>query len=107
MKALVFSDSHGALNSAIEMLTREKDCPLVFFLGDGARDFQRLTEIFPDRKFIGVKGNNDFHYSLETEAYKHIDGVTVMACHGHIFDVRFSLTSLLRKAQSVMAHVVL
>lgn len=107
MKALVFSDSHGAINAAIEMLTREKDCPIVFFLGDGAREFERLTEIFPDRKFIGVKGNNDFNYSLETEAYKHIDGVTIMACHGHIFDVRYTLTSLIKKAEGVRAHVAL
>lgn len=107
MKALVFSDSHGALNAAIEMLTNEKDCPVVFFLGDGARDYQRLTELFLDRKFIAVKGNNDFHYSLETEAYKHIEGVTVMACHGHIFDVRYTLSALLRKAESVRAHIAL
>lgn len=107
MKAIVFSDSHGAVNAAIEMLTREKDCPVVFFLGDGARDFARLQELFPDRQFIGVKGNNDFHYSLETEAYKHIDGVTIMACHGHIFDVRYTLTALLKKAEGVRAHIAL
>ncbi len=107
MKALVFSDSHGATNAAIELLTREKDCPVVFFLGDGARDFARLKEIFPDRQFIGVRGNNDFHCSLETEAYKHIDGVTLMACHGHIFDVRYTLSSLLKKAEGVRAHIAL
>ncbi len=107
MKALVFSDSHGALNAAIEMLTIEKDCPVVFFLGDGARDMQRLTEMFPERKFIAVKGNNDFYSSFETEAYKHIDGVTIMACHGHIFDVRYTLTSLLKKAEGVRANIAL
>lgn len=107
MKALVFSDSHGALNAAIEMVTREKDCLTVFFLGDGARDLQRLIELFPDRKFIAVKGNNDFHSSLETEAYNHFEGVTIMSTHGHIFDVRYTLSSLLKKAQSVRAHVAL
>ena len=107
MKALVFSDSHGATNDAVEMLMREKDCPIVFFLGDGAREFEKLKELFPDRKFMGVKGNNDFHYSLETEAYKHIDGVTIMACHGHIFNVRYTLSTMLEKAQSVRAHIAL
>ena len=107
MKALVFSDSHGALNAAIEMVTREKDCLTVFFLGDGARDLQRLIELFPDRKFIAVKGNNDFHSSLETEASNHFEGVTIMSTHGHIFDVRYTLSSLLKKAQSVRAHVAL
>ena len=34
MKVLVFSDSHGALNLAEEMLRREADCPVVFFLGN-------------------------------------------------------------------------
>lgn len=107
MKALVFSDMHGMTTFAADMLEKEKDCSLVFFLGDGVRDTERLREKYPDKKFIIVKGNNDFSCSAETEAYKHIDGVTIMACHGHLFDVRYTLTSLLNKAHSVRAHVAL
>lgn len=107
MKALVFSDLHGMTTAMITMLEKENDCPLVIFLGDGSDDVEKIQKNYSQKKFIMVKGNNDFHSSLENEAYKYISGVTVMMCHGHVFDVRFSLRTLLSKAQSVMANVVL
>ncbi len=107
MKALVFSDLHGLRGFAVDMLEKEKDCDIVFFLGDGASQVEALSELYPAKKFVMVKGNNDFSCQLDTEAYKHIDGVTIMACHGHLFDVRYTLTSLLRKAQSVRANIAL
>ncbi len=107
MKALVFSDIHGFYNVGIEMLEKEKDCDTVFFLGDGVRDAEKLRNIYSDKKFIIVKGNNDYSSPAETEAYRHIDGVTVMACHGHLFDVRYTLNTLLKKAEGVRANIVL
>lgn len=107
MKVLVFSDSHGAVNFIDEMLLKEKDCQTVFFLGDGMSEMQRITARYPDRKFVCVKGNNDWHSNADTEAYKYIDGVTFMACHGHRFNVRFSLRELLASAESVRADVAL
>lgn len=107
MKILVFSDSHGRTDFMNIMLKRESDCKLVFFLGDGLRDVEKYEECYPDVKFIKVKGNNDFYANCETEAYKYIDGVTIMACHGHILDVRETLTPLLKKAESVRAHIAL
>lgn len=107
MKVLVFSDSHGAVNNINEMLLKEKECQTVFFLGDGSDDVSRITDRYPERKFITVKGNNDWHSDADTEAYKYIDGVTIMSCHGHKLDVRFSLRKLLEAAQSVRANVAL
>lgn len=107
MKVLVFSDSHGASALAAEMLRREADCKTVFFLGDGTNEAERLRDIHTDKKFILVKGNNDWYSQADTEAYKYIDGVTVMACHGHKFNVRFSLRELLMSAQSVRANIAL
>ncbi len=107
MKALVFSDLHGMTNAAVDMLEKEQDCPLVIFLGDGVRDVEKLSKIYSDRKFIIVKGNNDFSCQQQSEAYKYIDGVTLMMCHGHLLDVKFSLRKLLNKAESVMANVAL
>ena len=107
MKVLVFSDSHGAVNYIDEMLFKEKDCQTVFFLGDGMSEVTRIMARYPERKFIVAKGNNDWHSDADTEAYKYIGGVTIMACHGHIFNVRFSLRELLSSAQSVRANVAL
>jgi putative phosphoesterase len=107
MKVLVFSDSHGALPFANEILRKESECETVFFLGDGIDEAEKMRDRYPDKKFIIVKGNNDWYSQADTEAYKYIDGVTIMACHGHKFNVRFALRNLLTSAQSVRANVVL
>ena len=107
MKVLVFSDSHGALPFANEILRKESECETVFFLGDGIDEAEKMRDRYPDKKFIIVKGNNDWYSQADTEAYKYIDGVTIMACHGHKFNVRFALRDLLTSAQSVRANVVL
>lgn len=107
MKVLVFSDSHGALPFANEILRKESECETVFFLGDGIDEAEKMRDRYPDKKFIIVKGNNDWYSQADTEAYKYIDGVTIMACHGHKFNVRFALRDLLASAQSVRANVAL
>ena len=107
MKVLVFSDSHGALNLTDEMIYKEKECDTVFFLGDGIAEAEKMKERYPDKKFILVKGNNDWYSQVDTEAYKYIDGVTIMSCHGHKFNVRFSLRDMLMSAQGVRANLVL
>lgn len=107
MKVLVFSDSHGALPFANEILRKESECETVFFLGDGIDEAEKMRDRYTDKKFIIVKGNNDWYSQADTEAYKYIDGVTIMACHGHKFNVRFALRDLLTSAQSVRANVAL
>ena len=107
MKVLVFSDSHGASGLVEEMLRKEKDCSTVFFLGDGIDEAEKMKDRYKDKKFILVKGNNDWYSQTDTEAYKYIDGLTIMSCHGHKFNVRFSLRSLIDSAESVRANIVL
>lgn len=107
MDILVFSDSHGRKDNALRMLEKEKDCKTVFFLGDGEREALLLKETFKDKTFICVRGNNDYASSFEDVAYKHIDGVTIMACHGHSLDVRFSRRTLFYKASDVRGHLAL
>ena len=107
MDILVFSDSHGRTDNVRIMLEREKDCKTVFFLGDGEREAELIKAEYKDRNLICVRGNNDFSSDYQTEAYKHIDGVTIIACHGHSFDVRFSRRKLFYKAADVRAHLAL
>lgn len=107
MKVLVFSDSHGASTLAEEMLNKEKECSMVFFLGDGIEEAEKMRDRYTDKKFILVKGNNDWYSHIDTEAYKYIEGLTIMSCHGHLLNVRFALRSLLNAAESVRANIVL
>ena len=105
MKVLVVSDRHGMVSVLVRMIERESDCKTVFFLGDGARDIEYCKNLFPDRQFIAVRGNNDWGSDFEDEAYKYIEGNTVIAVHGHNFSVRYGLSDLAAKAESVRANV--
>lgn len=106
-KILVFSDSHGRMEYVTRILDKEPECKTVFFLGDGMREVENVVPLYPDRKFILVKGNNDFQFYAEQYAYKHIEGVTFMSCHGDALSVRYTLRELFNKAHSVRANVAL
>lgn len=106
-KILVFSDSHGRTEYVMRMLDKETECQTVFFLGDGLNEVEKVRQLYPDKSFIAVKGNNDFQFYAEQYAYKHIDGVTFMACHGDMLSVRYTLRELFNKAHSVRANVAL
>ena len=70
-------------------------------------DIEKVKPDYPDKKFITVKGNNDFYYQENREAYKYIDGVTIMACHGDAFGVRSTLRELINKTASVRGNLAL
>lgn len=107
MNILVLSDSHGRRDFMMHVLEKEKYCDLVFFLGDGLTDAQKCAELYPEKKFMMVRGNNDLDRNVDTEAYKYVNGITIMACHGHIPNVRVTLTELFESAKSVRANLVL
>lgn len=89
------------------MLSKETDCNQVIFLGDGMKEVDWVRDFYPEKKFICVRGNNDWDFAVSGEAYKHFSGVTVFACHGDAYSVRTTLTPLFRKASSVLASLAL
>lgn len=107
MKIIVFSDSHGYKNKVITMLEREKDADFCFFLGDGLRETEDAAELYPGISFIMVKGNNDLYSMRNDIAYKYIDGLTFVACHGDSFNVRSGLFDLLEHTKGVKGDIAL
>ncbi len=107
MKILVYSDSHGCKSNVLSMLDKEKDADFCFFLGDGIGEAQECAEIHPHIKHIMVKGNCDYYSMGSTIAYKYIDGLTFVACHGHEFNVKRWLTDLIEQTKSVRGNIAL
>ena len=110
MNVLVCSDSHGCADRFSAAVQREADCRLVFFLGDGLRDLLQVRAAFPDRTFLAVRGNNDWEprfADFDDTVYKHIEGTTVLATHGHLDNVRFSLTDLAHRTAAVRGTLAL
>ena len=109
MNALVCSDSHGRTGLFLKMLSNERDCPLVFFLGDGLSDLAYAMERYPERQYIYVKGNCDWNGDLpdaDVDAYKTVEGTTIALTHGHKYSVKTTLTPLLAHGSDVMAAAV-
>lgn len=107
MKALIFSDSHariGALQKAWEMHKDSTDA--VFFLGDGAQDydFLRKQDCVP---FYPVKGNNDFFCTDPSSRIVTFDHKRIFLTHGHLFYVKSTMAHLVRRAIEEKADAVL
>jgi len=106
-RVLIISDSHNHIKHAITMIERGQ-FDLVIHLGDIVGDIDDLKSIFPNINIVGVKGNCDFY----EEGYPdllilNINGVRIIACHGHQFRVKNSLILLEDYAKKIQADVAL
>lgn len=92
MKICVCSDSHGNWKGLQEVLDREKP-EVLFFLGDGERDVERLT-LPPEIMLAAVCGNCDLASALPSSLRMELEGKTIFAAHGHYFGVKYNLYKL-------------
>ena len=107
MRILVISDSHGdefSLRYAIEC---QEEAKMVIFLGDGCRDAVTVSQSFPDRKFVLLKGNCDFACAYPEHSIEHIGGKTLYCTHGSSENVKYTLSELIYRAQSANADIAL
>lgn len=107
MKILVISDTHGNISNA-ERLIQKLNPDYVYHLGDMCEDCRRLENAFPMKIIASVKGNNDFFdKSYPSERCFELGGKRIYMCHGHKFNVKSSLLSLIYKGKEVCADIVL
>lgn len=104
-RALVVSDTHGKADLiAIAKLAR--DCDMVFHLGDGFADGQKLTVMQP-HPVIQVLGNADLPLIVVPEKQIEVEGWTVLLTHGHRYGVKRNLVELVGHADEQGADLVL
>lgn len=112
MKCLVFSDSHGDSFLMNEALIHNRDCDAVFFLGDGIRGAESLSEFDNMRSWFFVLGNCDF----KTEALGNavpktdeiiIEGKKIVFTHGDLYGVKSDMRGLIALAKEREADAVL
>lgn len=107
MKALVFSDSHGTVQRMYDAVMLHSEIDTIFFLGDGLRNIEEIEDSFPNKRVLKVCGNCDLNSSESEVAYKYIEGNTIVATHGHKFDVKLTLTYLAKHVKSVLGNTAL
>ena len=109
MEFLIFSDSHGSASNMSLALDRQIKTPdAILFLGDGARDLDRLFVC--DTPIWAVRGNCDWassDYADKTERLLYFEGHTILLCHGHEWGVKGGLGALIAHAAEVGVDIVL
>ena len=109
MELLIFSDSHGRVENMSLAIERQVKSPdAVLFLGDGARDLERLFLV--DTPLWAVRGNCDWSssdFADKTERLLYLEGHTILLCHGHEWGVKGGLGGLIAHAADVGADIVL
>lgn len=83
MKILVFSDTHGSIARACEIVEKTKDVDLLVHLGDVVPDAQRLQER-TGITCVSVKGNMDGAMrSEDSRAFLDTEYGRIWLTHGH------------------------
>ena len=93
-KILVLSDSHSYFDEALRIFEKEKP-GIVIGAGDGIKDIEELSNIYPKAEYYMVKGNCDyFDRSHNEENLFEIDNIKIFLTHGHLYGVKRSLSSI-------------
>ena len=109
MKILVLSDSHSSRHFMRRCVDHIQPDAVVH-LGDYFNDGQDLAEEYPTIPFYAVPGNCDRGRGWITEPetkLQIIGGVRFMLTHGHLHNVKMTLTRLVADARAMGVHAVL
>lgn len=107
MKIIAVSDSHGSLFPLKEIMNRHRNADVVIHCGDSRREMEEIKLLYPDKEYHEVKGNCDFSSMLPEKELFTLDGVRFFVTHGHLYNVKYTLTNLDFAAREVGADVAL
>ena len=109
MKIIVVSDSHcerGMLLSLAEEITVRGDIDAIIHLGDVESDAKWLHERL-NKPVYSVPGNCDFNLHDPAERVITLEGVDMLLCHGHTLRVKYTLDSLVYRAEELGVKLAL
>lgn len=101
MKIMVISDTHGQLDNPIKVLRHDSTFTHVIHLGDTVADARDLQNIFFDKSFCMVKGNNDIGEQARESLLLNLCGHNIFAAHGHRFGVKGGIETFAAHAGSL------
>ncbi len=108
MRILIVSDSHGAKWNFIDVVNAEPTAEIVYFLGDGYREYEDIMSSYGNEKmFIGVLGNCDLGANLPMRDIRNVGNAKIYATHGFQEKVKFGLTQLWYEARQSECNLVL
>lgn len=88
-KILIFSDTHGAIKKACDIIASTNDVDYIIHAGDISRDAEEIKECFENIPIIYVSGNCDWGSSpAEETVVEIIEGKKIFVTHGHKYNVK-------------------
>ena len=100
MRALIFSDSHGAVSSMADIIDREENIDLIIHAGDVNNDCTELQRLYPNKSIVFVRGNNDyFDTEVPFERLFDFGGIKIFLTHGHKYGVKTNVFRLFAAAR--------
>ena len=107
MRIIVMSDSHTAFGRVLEIVQKNLGADLFIHLGDGEDEYDQVASMYPEKTFLGVRGNNDWRSMKEAVGFITCEGVKIMYTHGDLFSVKWGLERLIKEGVKNNAKVVL
>ena len=107
MQILVVSDLHRRRSFFEKVLEKYLNIKTVFFLGDGADAAAEIASFYNDKTFHILSGNCDFLSKYPSSGYFTVNGVKILATHGHTFGVKSSTEHIFSAAKKEGVTLVL
>lgn len=106
MKILIISDTHRHNKNLEVLLGKVAPLDLVIHLGDfeGTEDDVKAMAGCPVEM---IAGNNDFYSLSPKELITYIGKFKVLLTHGHLYNVSYSLKSLIAEANAKEVDIVM
>jgi len=97
MKITVLADSHKNFQKLKDIVDANADSDLFIHLGDGQYELIDVANLYPEKKFVFIKGNSD-HGNIKEERVITVGGYKIFCAHGHTLEVHNGLQPLLDRA---------
>lgn len=103
---IVVSDSHGNRAALDKLDTIFAESDYIIHLGDTSSDGNYIKNKFPQKTHV-INGNCEFMSVGVKEEVLEIEGVKILACHGHAYSVKSTLAPLARRAKELGCNIAL
>lgn len=107
MRIIVMSDSHTAFSKVRRIVEQNKDADIFIHLGDGEDEFEDVHSLYPELKFLSVRGNNDFRSFSKKEDILEVGKERIFFTHGDRYNVKWSFIEIMKAAKEKKATIVL
>lgn len=106
MRIGIISDTHGSMIDIEKTIDYLKTCDLIIHAGDYVDDAEYL-HYATDIEVKSVKGNCDLYTRDENyELTFYVCNKKFFLCHGHYYDVKYGLNSLVKLAKDNNINIV-